>query len=120
MAPKVLFAKSCPADLHQAFVKEAFLAPDKVYSSIFRDFLPKFDYITKLKSNDKPLLCLWGKEDQLIPIEMRQEMIETLSSDLTSHNTLPGGHMFPLESPLQVGREISKFIYSKRSRITIE
>ncbi len=120
MAPKILFSTSSSVEIHQSFVKEAFRVPDKVYSSIFRDFLPKFDYTDILKRNNKPILCLWGEEDQIIPRELREEMKQILSGQNFYHKTLPGGHMFPLESPLRVGQEITKFIYAKRSRIQIE
>ncbi|MHA1992941.1 MAG: alpha/beta hydrolase [Candidatus Hodarchaeales archaeon] len=120
MAPKVLFAKSCPSEIAQSYVKEAFTIPDKVYSNIFRDFLPKFDYLAMLEGIKKPLLALWGKEDQLIPVELREEMIGILPREYFYHKTFPGGHMFPYESPVQVGQEITKFIYTKRSRIYIE
>ncbi len=120
MAPNVLFTKKCPSDIHQPFVKEAFTVPDKVYSNIFRDFLPKFDYSSTLETINKPLLCLWGNEDQIIPIELREEMRQTLPNDYFYHKTLPGGHMLPYESPTQVGQEITKFINARRSRIHIE
>ncbi len=120
MAPGVLFSKACSSDIHQAFIKEAFLIPDKVYANIFRDFLPKYDYISTLETIQKPILCLWGKDDQLIPIELREEMVKLLPKEFLHHKTLPGGHMFPIESPTQVGQEIAKFIYTKRSRIHIE
>jgi len=120
MAPKVLFGKECSSDTYEPFVNNAFMVPDKVYSTIFRDFLPKFEYIARLETLEKPLLALWGKEDQLIPIGMRKEMEKILPKEYFYHKTLPGGHMFPYESPGQTGQEIIKFISAKRSKIYIE
>ncbi|MCK4848142.1 MAG: alpha/beta hydrolase, partial [Candidatus Heimdallarchaeota archaeon] len=120
MAPKILFSKKCGEALYKPFCQNAFSIPDKVYSDIFRDFLPKFDYTNAIQKINKPILSIWGKEDQIIPEELRSEMIDLIPKQYCFHKTLSGGHMVPYESPLEIGRVIRNFIASKRSRIIIE
>ena len=120
MTPKILFSKKCEEALYKPFCQNAFTIPNRVYSDLFRDFLPKFDYTNEIQKINKPILCIWGKEDQIIPEELRTEMINLLPKLLSFHKTLLGGHMVPYESPLEIGRVIRKFVASKRSRIPIE
>ena len=120
MAPKVLFSKKCDEAFYKPFCQNAFTIPDKVYSDIFKDFLPKFDYTDEIQRINKPILCIWGKEDQIIPEELRIEMINLIPKEYRFHKSLLGGHMVPYESPLEIGRAIRKFVISKRSRVPIE
>jgi len=120
MVPKILFSKKCEKALYKPFCQNAFSIPDKVYSDLFRDFLPKFDYTNVIQKINKPILCIWGKEDQILPEELRSEMIDLLPKQYCFHKTLLGGHMVPYESPLEIGRAIRNFVLSKRSRIVIE
>jgi pimeloyl-ACP methyl ester carboxylesterase len=120
MTPKILFSKKCEEALYMPFCQNAFTIPDRVYSDLFRDFLPKFDYTNEIQKINKPILCIWGKEDQIIPEELRKEMINLLPKQVSFHKTLLGGHMVQYESPLEIGRVIGKFVSSKRSRIPIE
>ena len=120
LAPKILFSKKCEESLYKPFCKNAFSIPDKVYSDIFRDFLPGFDYTNIIQKINKPILCIWGKEDQIIPEELRSEMIDLLPKQFCFHKILLGGHMVPYESPLEIGRAIQNFVESKRSRILVE
>ncbi len=120
MTPKVLFSKNCEETLYKSFCQNAFTIPDKVYSDLFRDFLPKFDYTNEIQKIDKPILCIWGEEDQVIPEELRKEMINLLPKQFCFHKILIGGHMVPYESPLEIGRVIQRFVTSKRSQISIE
>ncbi|MHA1207571.1 MAG: alpha/beta fold hydrolase, partial [Candidatus Hodarchaeales archaeon] len=120
MAPKILFSKKCEEALYKPFCQNAFSVPNKVYSDLFRDFLPKFDYSNVIQKINKPILCMWGKEDQIIHEELRSEMINLLPKQYCFHKTLSGGHMFSYESPVETGRVIRNFLATKRSRILIE
>ncbi len=120
MAPKILFSKKSDEALYKPFCQNAFTIPDKVYSDLFRDFLPKFDYTDVIQNSTKPILCIWGKEDQIITEELRTEMIDILPKNYCYHEILSGGHMVPYESPLETGRIIRNFVSAKRSRITID
>jgi pimeloyl-ACP methyl ester carboxylesterase len=120
LAPKILFSKNCDEAKYKQFCQNAFSIPDKVYSDLFRDFLPKFDYTEVIQKIDKPIICIWGEEDQIIPKELRSELINLLPKQYCFHKILKGGHMFPYESPLETGRVIRSFISAKRSRIEIE
>ena len=120
LAPKILFSKKCDEALYKPFCQNAFSIPNKVYSDLFRDFLPRFDYTDVIQNVNKPILCIWGKEDQIIPKELRSEMINLLPKQYCFHKILLGGHMVPYESPLEIGRVIRNFVTSKRSRILID
>ena len=120
IAPKILFSADVEEEIAKQCVNQAFSVPDKVYYQVFKDFLPKYDYLNKVQSISKPLLVLWGKNDQLIPSEMKFEMKESISKDLVLFKEIKGGHMIHLESPKEAAREISHFLGYKRSRIKIE
>jgi len=120
LAPKILFSKKCDEALYKPFFQNAFSIPNKVYSDLFRDFLPKFDYTDVIQKVNRPILCIWGKEDQIIPKELRSEIINLLPKQYCFHKILLGGHMVPYESPVEIGRAIRNFVASKRSRILIE
>jgi pimeloyl-ACP methyl ester carboxylesterase len=120
IAPKILFSRNCQKEISDPFVNHAFTIPDKVYSDIFRDFLPKYDYTDLIPQVSKPILFLWGKEDQLIPENIRNEVIEKFSNQDIFYKVFSGGHMFLYEEPNDVGQEIARFILSTRSRIEIE
>ncbi|MFX1515566.1 MAG: alpha/beta fold hydrolase, partial [Promethearchaeota archaeon] len=91
----------------------------QVYYEIFRDFIPR-DYSKKVQSSSKPVLVVWGKNDKLIPKELREELIECVPSDLFTIKEIPGSHMVLFEDPNLVAREINRFINKKWSQIKIE
>ncbi len=120
IAPKILFSKNSDKEMVSSFIKKAFSMPDKVYYQIFKDFLPKYDYSRKIQSVSKPILLIWGTEDQLIPSELKSEMINNFPPNLLSHKEIVGGHMIHLDAPSLVAREIDKFMFNNRSTIHIE
>jgi pimeloyl-ACP methyl ester carboxylesterase len=120
IAPKILFSTDTEEEIMNSFIKQAFSIPDKVYYQVFKDILPKYDYLNEIQSVSKPFLILWGKNDQLIPPDMRSEMQESISSNLVSCRVIKGGHMIHLESPKEVAQEINIFMDKKRSTIRIE
>ncbi|MFX1537797.1 MAG: alpha/beta fold hydrolase, partial [Promethearchaeota archaeon] len=89
------------------------------YYEIFKDFIPK-DYTKKLQSLEKPLLIIWGKSDQLIPEDLREELIECVPSNLLTLKEIPGSHMVIFEEPEKVADEINRFITKEWSQIKIE
>jgi pimeloyl-ACP methyl ester carboxylesterase len=119
IAPKILFSADTEEEITNCFVNQAFVVPDKVYYQVFKDILPKYDYLSEIQTISKPLLVLWGKNDQLIPPEMRSEMQEGIPTNLISFKEIKGGHMIHLESPKEVAREINFFLNNRRSSIQI-
>ncbi|UCG02106.1 MAG: alpha/beta hydrolase [Candidatus Heimdallarchaeota archaeon] len=119
LAPKILFSRSTKKEIVNPFIQSAFNVPDKVYYEIFKDFIPR-DYTKKLQSSTKPILVVWGKNDKLIPKDLREELIECVSSDLLTFREIPGSHMVIFEEPNLVAREINRFIAKKWSQIEIE
>ena len=87
--------------------------------STFKDFIPR-DYTKKLQSTTKPILVVWGKNDKLIPKDLKEELIECIPSDLLTYKEIPGSHMVLFVEPNLVAREINKFITKKWSQIEIE
>ena len=120
IAPKILFSKNSDKEMVSSFIKKAFTMPDKVYYQIFKDFLPKYDYTSKIQSVSKPILLIWGTEDQLIPSGLKSEMVNNFPPNLLSHKEIVGGHMIHLDAPSLVAREIDKFMFNNRSTIHIE
>jgi pimeloyl-ACP methyl ester carboxylesterase len=120
IAPKILYSGDTDREIIDLFIKHAFSIPNNVYYQIFKDFIPKYDYTKKLESLNKPLLVVWGEKDQLIPRDLKTEMIECIPPHLLTHKELPGGHMVILEEPNKVAREINRFITKKWSKIEIE
>jgi len=119
LAPKILYSKGTKNEIINPFIQHAFSIPDNVYYEIFKDFLPK-DYAKKLQSLTKPLLVLWGENDQLIPEDLKDEMIECIPRHLLTFKEIPGGHMVIFEEPEKVAGEINRFITEKWSQIKIE
>ena len=119
LAPKILYSKDAKREIIDPFIQHAFDIPDKVYYEIFKDFLPN-DYTKKLQSLTKPLLVVWGDQDQLIPKDIKEEMIECVPSPLLTHREIPGSHMVILEESNMVAREIHRFMTKKWSQIEIE
>jgi pimeloyl-ACP methyl ester carboxylesterase len=120
IAPKILFSSSTNPEIIESFTNHAFFIPDKVYSNIFRNFLPGFDYESELAKLNKPILTIWGQNDQLIPEKLRAEMEEKFQKSNFYFKSIDGGHMFFYETPDIIGRYICEFITSKRSSINIE
>ncbi|MFX0085404.1 MAG: alpha/beta fold hydrolase [Candidatus Hodarchaeota archaeon] len=120
IAPKILFSKDTDKGIITPFINQAFLMPDKVYYQVFKDFLPKFDYSSKVRSLKKPILALWGTNDQIITSELKAEIIEYIPQNLFSYKEIKGGHMIHLEYPNKVAYEINKFLSNKWSSIKIE
>ncbi len=120
IAPKILFSKDTDKEIITPFINQAFLVPDKVYYQVFKDFLPKFDYSSKVRSLKKPILALWGTNDQIITSELKEEIIEYIPQNLFSYKEIKGGHMIHLEDPNKVAYEINKFLSNKWSTIKIE
>ena len=120
IAPKILSSRDTDRKIIDPFIQHAFGIPDDVYYQIFKDFIPKYDYTKKLESLNKPLLVVWGEKDQLIPKDLKAEMIECIPPHLLTHKELPGGHMVIFEEPNKVAREINRFITKKWSKIEIE
>lgn len=120
IVPKILFSTDTEEEIMNSYIKQAFSIPDKVYYQVFKDILPKYDYLNEIQSVSKPFLILWGKNDQLIPPDMRSEMQESISTNLISCRVIKGGHMIHLESPKEVAQEINIFMDKKRSTIRIE
>lgn len=121
IAPKILFSKNTDKGTIDPFIQYALSIPDKVYYEIFKDFLPRYDYSKAFKSLTKPVLVIWGKDDQIITKDLKKEMIAITPPPLFSYKEIPGGHMILLEEPNKVGREINNFITgTKWSQIEIE
>jgi pimeloyl-ACP methyl ester carboxylesterase len=122
IAPKILFSKNTDKEVViDPFIQYALSIPDKVYYEIFKDFLPRYDYSKAFKSLTKPVLTIWGKNDQIISSDLKKEMIDITPPSLLTYKELPGGHMVLLEEPNKVGREINNFITNKKwSQIEIE
>ncbi|UCE13224.1 MAG: alpha/beta hydrolase [Candidatus Heimdallarchaeota archaeon] len=118
-APKILYSRDTDSTIIDPFIQHAFSIPDLIYYEIFKDFIPK-DYTKKLQSLTKPLLVLWGDQDQLVPEDLKQEMIECIPSHLLTHRDLPGSHMLIFEEPNLVASEINRFITKKWSQIKVE
>jgi pimeloyl-ACP methyl ester carboxylesterase len=119
LAPKVLYSKNTKNELIDPFIQNAFSVPDTVYYEIFKDFIPR-DYTKKLQSSTKPMLVLWGKDDKLVPKDLKEELIECVPSDLLTFKEIPGSHMVLFEEPNLIAREINRFINKKWSQIQIE
>lgn len=119
LAPKILYSKDTDSMIIDPFIRHAFSIPDGIYCEIFKDFIPK-DYTKKLQSLTKPLLVLWGDEDQLVPENIKDEMIECIPSHLLTYKEIPGSHMVIFEQPNLVAREINRFITKKWSQIKVE
>ncbi|MFX0124530.1 MAG: alpha/beta fold hydrolase [Candidatus Hodarchaeota archaeon] len=119
LAPKLLFARGAKKEIIDPFIQNAFTIPDKIYYEIFKDFIPR-DYTKKLQSSAKPILVVWGKDDKLIPKDLKEELIECIPSDLLTFKEIPGSHMVIFEEPNLVAREMNKFIAKKWSQIEIE
>lgn len=120
IAPKILFSTDTEEEITNSYIKKAFSVPDKVYYQVFKDILPKYDYLNEIQSISKPLLILWGKNDQIIPPDMRSEMQQNVPSNLISYKVIKGGHMIHLESPKEVAHEINIFMDNRRRTIHIE
>ena len=120
MAPKILFGKETDNEIIDAFISEAFQVPNEVYNQIFRDFLPRFDYSKNLQFINIPILLLWGNEDQIIPSDLKREMMDFIPTSKLSYKVLSGGHMIILENPSLIGSEIRRFCLRKGREINIE
>ncbi|MFW9904291.1 MAG: alpha/beta fold hydrolase [Candidatus Thorarchaeota archaeon] len=119
LAPKILFSKNTKKELIHPYIQNAFNVPDKIYYEIFKDFIPR-DYTKKLQSSTKPILIVWGKDDKLVPKDLKEELIECVPIDLLTVKEIPGSHMVIFEEPNLVAREINRFINKKWSQIQIE
>jgi len=120
MAPKILFGKETDHEIIETFITDAFQIKNEIYNQIFRDFLPRFDYSKKLHHIKIPILLLWGNEDQLIPSDLKTEMIDIIPTSKISYKELLGGHMIILENPSLIGSEIRRFCLRKGREISIE
>ncbi|MHA1973864.1 MAG: alpha/beta fold hydrolase [Candidatus Hodarchaeales archaeon] len=120
IAPKILFGSKADPQIVNSYVSKAFEVPDKVYHQVFRNFLPKYEYSKQIQQLNKPILLLWGDEDQIITPDIRDQMIDLISSRIVSYKMLQGGHMIFLEKPDQVANEIRRFILRKGREIQIE
>ena len=119
IAPQILFTPSFELENINLFMDHAFSIPDRVYSNIFRSFLPRYDYTNNLQKMQKPLLTIWGHNDQLIPEELRNEMKKTFQNQNFIFKTVDGSHMFFYEVPEIAGEQICDFIDLKRSNVNI-